>query len=72
MTSGTVKVKLLVQLLRAPFFLTAANNCEIAAMHVNTEKNTVADSLSRGRIEKFKSLVPNAQPYKTVPTLLYI
>ena len=47
-------------LLRALFFITAHNNFTVIVKHIRGLNNSIADSLSRQQLSRFRSLVPHA------------
>lgn len=65
--SGTSKNGELMKLVRGLFYICAKNNFECSATYISTKENSVADALSRLDMVRFRSLVPNADAYMTIP-----
>lgn len=61
------KDKDLADLMRKMFFVSAKCNIEISASHIRGSKNTVADSLSRLDLDKFRLLRPSANKIPCLP-----
>ena len=58
--SGTSRSTSVMQLLRCLFFVCAQHNFTLSAQHVAGTANSVADSLSRHQMERFRQLAPEA------------
>ena len=54
-----------MSILRRIVYWTLIHNCQIKAVHVPSENNVIADSLSRGQLEKFREVAPMAEETKT-------
>ena len=57
---GTSKDDNIMTLVRKLFFLCADYNVELTALHIVGIKNEIADALSRGDLEHFRDLAPDA------------
>ncbi len=67
--TGTSHSKPMMTLLRNLFLAAAQLNLTVSARHVPGVHNSIADSLSRCRMQEFRSLAPMASPHPT-PTPL--
>lgn len=71
--SGTSRSKRLMDLLRCLFFVCAKHHCSVSAVHIDGPSNAIADSLSRGQMDRFRQLAPCAalapSPIQPLPTL---
>ena len=56
----TAKDKHLMQLIHSLYFIAATRNYTVLVSHIDGMNNTLADALSRGQVEKFKTLAPLA------------
>jgi hypothetical protein len=68
--TGTSKIPDIMVLVRELFFIAARNAFEFSALHVEGVKNAIADALSRGQLETFRSLVPHARNQPDVPAVI--
>lgn len=59
---GRSKVNSIMKLMRKLTFHAASHNFVIHAVHIEGKRNTVADSLSRWQMAKFRFLAPHADP----------
>ena len=50
-----------MSLVRPIVLWTFTFNFQFKAMHISSVCNTIADALSRGQMQKFRELVPNAE-----------
>lgn len=57
---GRSKVKSIMKLMRTLTFHAACNHYIIHAVHIDGVKNTIADSLSRYQMQRFRTLAPEA------------
>ena len=64
---GTSKNPPLMSLVRSLFFITAGHNIEFRAEYISSAKNDIADALSRGQIDRFRLLAPDADPLPSSP-----
>ena len=70
-TKGWSKEPRLMSLIRQTMYVAAKSGFEVRCVHLGTRSNTVADSLSRLQIHKFKALHPAANAHSAaVPTSL--
>ena len=58
--SGLSRSTDLMHLVRALFFIAAHNNFTVIVKHIRGINNSIADSLSRQQLSRFRSLVPHA------------
>ena len=58
--SGSTKDPAMLRILRALFFLCARSNIHLCLVHVEGQRNTLADLLSRFQFEKFREAHPSA------------
>ena len=58
--SGTSKNIQIMTLVRLLFYYCAQYNCVCSAEYISTHDNTLADSLSRLQLSKFRTLAPGA------------
>ena len=61
LASGTCKSPPVVSLLRRLFLVCAKYNFPVAAQHLPGSSNTIADALSRFRLQEFRRLAPEAR-----------
>jgi len=61
--SGSSKDVILMHLLHALFFISAHNDFAVKATHIQGERNTVADAISRNNHAVFFSQVPTAHSH---------
>ena len=66
-TKGTSRDMLIMNLVRTLFFACAQNSFEFKIIHVAGIRNEKADALSRGDLDRFWLLTPNADRNMTVP-----
>ena len=59
------KIPFIMKFVRKLVWHQAQNNFVIRAKHIGTSSNTIADSLSRFQITKFRQLAPLADPEPT-------
>ena len=69
--SGTSKNIQIMTLVRLLFYYCAQYNCVCSAEYISTHDNTLADSLSRLQLSKFRTLAPGANTTMTVPYPVY-
>lgn len=71
--SGTSRSPPLMALLRCLFYICAHYHCSVSAVHIEGSSNAIADSLSRGQMDRFRQLAPCAASAPSVirplPTL---
>ena len=65
LVSGTSHCPHLMSLLRSLFLVAAKHNFHISAQHLPGTHNTIADSLSRFRMQVFRKHAPQASPHPT-------
>ena len=63
--SGLSRSSSLMCLVRALFFIAARCNFHVLIAHIPGIDNSIADSLSRMQLQRFRSLVPTADPLPT-------
>ena len=66
-TKGTSRDMLIMNLVRTLFFACAQNSFEFKIIHLAGIRNEKADALSRGDLDRFWLLTPNADRNMTVP-----
>ena len=64
--TGTSKCTKIMSLVRKIFFIAAENNFTVNIKHIPGIDNSVADSLSRFQMPRFRQLAPMAAPLETV------
>ena len=65
MASGTCRDRHVMALVRDIFFSAAKGDFVIFVQHISGVDNSIADSLSRLKVQRFRQLVPEADPYPT-------
>ena len=65
--SGTCRSKAVMSLIRSLYWVCIKYNFLVSATHVPGVTNTVADALSRGLLQKFKTLAPQANLEPDLP-----
>ena len=55
------KSERVMSILRKIVYWSLIHNCQFKAMHISSSDNLIADSLSRGQLEKFKKVAPNTE-----------
>lgn len=71
--SGASRAPHLMPLLRCLMMIAAQMNFHVCAVHVPGRHNVIADALSRGRLQVFRRLVPDAHPLPdAVPTFPWV
>ena len=63
----TSKNERLMDLVRMLFYITAHYNILCSAVHIPTQSNCIADSLSRLQFDLFHELAPVTNEYMTIP-----
>ena len=63
--TGTSRDPAIMTLVRALFFISAANDFVCSAEHIEGAHNTAADALSRGAIDKFRRIRPTSHALPT-------
>lgn len=75
MQGGACKNRALMQLVRSIFWLAATHQFALRYTHVAGVKNELADALSRGRVQEFRSLSPKhvsgPTPVTPIPTRIW-
>ena len=61
--SGRSRCPDLMDLVRSMFFVAADNNFHVLICHISGVNNTIADSLSRLQLNRFRTLAPQADPH---------
>jgi len=56
--------------IRQLFFVCARLNCTVSAVHIAGANNSIADALSRFRMQEFRQLAPSARAYPDRPAQL--
>ena len=64
--TGSSKCKKIMSIVRAMFFIAAKNNFTVNIKHIPGIDNSIADSLSRFQMPRFRQLAPKAAPLETV------
>lgn len=59
-----------MSLIRQLFFVCARLNCTVSAVHIAGANNSIADALSRFRMQEFRQLAPSARAYPDRPAQL--
>ena len=67
--SGTSRSKTVMSLIRSLYHVCIKHNFLVSAVHIPGVKNCIADALSRGLLQKFKTLAPTAEVQPTTPIL---
>jgi len=70
LASGTSKSPDVMLLIRSLFLVCARNNFTLSARHVAGKANCIADALSRGLMQVFRSKAPRARPLPDTPAPL--
>lgn len=65
LTTGTSKCNHIMSLVRYLFYVCATHNIMLRVVHIAGVDNSIADSLSRLQIDKFRQLDPQASRYQT-------
>ncbi len=63
--SGMSKAPLLMNLVRALFFIAAQHNFHVMIIHIPGVDNSIADALSRFQMNRFHQLAPDAEEQPT-------
>ena len=63
--SGTIKHTALMHLVRSLFFMAATHNYTVLLKHIPGVDNSIADSLSRSQLHRFRLLAPGADAHAT-------
>jgi hypothetical protein len=69
LSKGSCRSTHMMTLVRSLFFIAAFNNFSFRVLHVSSSSNSVADSLSRLQLTRFRELCPDADRLPTVPLL---
>ena len=69
LVSGSSRCPHVMSLLRSLFLLAAKNNFTVSAQHIPGTHNVIADSLSRFRMQVFRSHAPQASPSQPLSSL---
>ena len=69
LVSGSSLCPHVMSLLRSLFLLAAKNNFTVSAQHIPGTHNVIADSLSRFRMQVFRSHAPQASPSQPLSSL---
>ena len=69
LNSKTSKSARVMVLLRFIVYWSLVGNLNFKAVHISSSKNVLADCLSRGKFQKFRELLPSADPVPTTVPL---
>ena len=70
LNTGVSRNPQMMHLIRTIFYIGACHDFECKAVHIPSEHNSIADSLSRLQWQRFRRLAPHADVHPVLPILM--